>query len=443
MSTRSQEVNFDGLVGPSHNYSGLAFGNVAATKHSGAISSPRQAALQGLEKMWALHEMGMVQGVLPPQERPDVRLLRQLGFSGKSDGDILRQAAKEAPHLLASAASAASMWVANAATISPAADTADGKTHFTPANLSHMLHRSIESRITGRILQAIFAGDSYRHHAALPATPRFSDEGAANHTRLCSSYDSAGVELFVYGSREQGGPQKYPARQALEACQVIARAHGLNPAKTVFAQQNPQAIDAGVFHNDVIAVGNLQLLFYHELAFLGTDLLRRELDRASGETLDYIEVAASEVSLDEAVNSYLFNSQLIARPNSTGATLIVPTECRETASVYAYLQKLEAGDNAIKEVRYFDLRQSMNNGGGPACLRLRVVMSEAQQQALDANVLLNEALYGQLRQWVEKHYRDELSPSDLADPSLLNECRTALDELSQLLRLGSVYDFQR
>lgn len=445
MSTRSLEVNFDGLVGPSHNYSGLAFGNVAAIKHSGATSSPRQAALQGLEKMWALHEMGMVQGVLPPQERPDVRLLRQLGFSGKSDRDILRRAVKEAPHLLASAASAASMWVANAATISPAADTVDGKTHFTPANLSHMLHRSIESRITGRILQAIFAGDGYQHHAALPATPRFSDEGAANHTRLCPSYDSAGVELFVYGRGAQDSPQpkKYPARQTLEACQAIARAHGLNPARTVFAQQNPAAIDAGVFHNDVIAVGNLRLLFFHEQAFLDTHLLRRQLDQAAGDALDYIEVAASEVSLDEAVNSYLFNSQLIVRPGSAKATLIVPTECRETASAHAYLQKLEAGDSAIGEVCYFDLRQSMNNGGGPACLRLRVVMSEAQQQALDANVLLSEALYGQLRQWVEKHYRDVLAPSDLADPSLLTECRTALDELSQLLRLGSVYDFQR
>lgn len=445
MSSRSQEVNFDGLVGPTHNYSGLAFGNVAATKHSGASSSPKQAALQGLEKMWALHEMGMVQGVLPPQERPDVRLLRQLGFSGKNDGEIVQRAGREAPHLLASAASAASMWVANAATVSPAADTADGKTHFTPANLSHMLHRSIESRITGRILQAIFSGDSYRHHAALPATPRFSDEGAANHTRLCASYDSAGVELFVYGSGQQGGPlpTKYPARQTLEACQAIARAHGLHPARTVFAQQNPQAIDAGVFHNDVIAVGNLNLLFYHEDAFLGTHLLRKELDKAAGEALDYIEVASADVSLEAAVNSYLFNSQLITRPGSSKATLIVPMECRESASVHAYLQKLEAGNTAIGEVCYFDLRQSMNNGGGPACLRLRVVMSEAQQSALHANVLLNEGLYKQLRQWVEKHYRDELAPSDLADPSLLVECRTALDELSQLLRLGSVYDFQR
>ncbi len=441
----SAEVNFDGLVGPTHNYSGLAFGNVASSLHEGATSSPRQAALQGLEKMWALHQMGMSQGVLPPQERPSISLLKRLGFSGINDGEILGKAAREAPNLLASSASAASMWVANAATISPGPDTVDGKTHFTPANLSSMLHRSIEAETTGKVLEAIFSGADYVHHPALPATPKFSDEGAANHTRLSASYAEAGVGLFVYGGSSQSpvAPRKYPARQTLEACQAIARSHGLRPGKAVFAQQNPDAIDAGVFHNDVIAVGNLDVLFYHEKAFLDTQRLRDELDQAASFPLHYIEVPETAVALDDAVRSYLFNSQLVTPSGARGATLIVPTECKETESVRSYLEQLPQEHGVIAEVRYFDLRQSMNNGGGPACLRLRVVMNESQQQALRCKVLLDESLYSQLKQWVQTHYRDELAPKDLADPSLLNECRTALDELSQIMGLGSVYEFQR
>ncbi len=440
-----QEVNFDGLVGLTHNYSGLAFGNVASKNHEGARSSPKQAALQGLEKMWALHQLGMVQGVLPPQERPNIALLRRLGFSGNSESAVLAGAAKEAPHLLAAAASAASMWVANAATVSPAPDTADGKTHFTPANLSSMLHRSIEAETTSRVLHSIFNGEGYEHHHPLPSTPDLSDEGAANHTRLCSGYGNVGIELFVYGrgKTRENLPKKYPARQTLESCEALARNHGLRQDRVVYAQQNPKAIDAGVFHNDVIAVGNLNLLFYHERAFLHPERLRDQLDTIADFELEYIEVPAVEVSLEDAVRSYLFNSQLIRLPGRVGAELIVPAECKETTAVHAYLEKLKDKSSAIEEVRYFDLRQSMNNGGGPACLRLRVVMSKQQRDELQANVILNEELYRNLKEWIEGHYRDELSPEDLADPSLLSECRTALDELSQLLNIGSVYDFQR
>lgn len=439
-----REVNFDGLVGLTHNYSGLAFGNVASKSHEGLKSSPKQAALQGLEKMWALHQLGMVQGVLPPQERPNIALLKRLGFSGNTAAEVLANASVGAPHLLAAAASAASMWVANAATVSPSPDTTDGKTHFTPANLSSMLHRSIEAETTSRVLASIFAEDGFVHHRPLPATPDLGDEGAANHTRLCSSYGDEGVELFVYG-RGRGRenlPQKYPARQTLEACEALARNHGLNPGKVVHAQQNPEAIDAGVFHNDVIAVGNLNLLFYHEQAFLDKSQLYRELNEAADFEINYIEVPSSEVSIADAVRSYLFNSQLINRPGQAGADLIVPIECKETAPVYSYLENLKEQNTSIDEVRYFDLRQSMNNGGGPACLRLRVVLDKQQRDNMDANVILNETLYSDLKSWVETHYRDELSPQDLADPSLLDECRTALDELSQLLNIGSVYDFQ-
>jgi len=441
---KAWEVNFDGIVGPTHNYAGLSFGNVASSSHGGQSSSPRQAALQGLEKAWALNQMGLKQGIIPPQERPHIPTLRNLGFSG-SETEVLGQVAKESPQLLAATSSASCMWVANAATISPFADTRDGKTHMTPANLSSMFHRSIEPPTTSRVFQAMFNQDSFVHHAPLPAGPSFSDEGAANHTRFCNEYGEPGVALFVYGDDlvdKGAGPKKFPARQTLPACKAIARSHGLSHGKVVYARQNPAAIDAGVFHNDVIAVGNQGLLFHHELAFANRDEVYSQLDAAMGRALDYIEVPSTKVSLSDAVRSYLFNSQLLSVPGKSGATLIVPGECEEVAAVHEYLQWLESESALINEVCYFNLRQSMNNGGGPACLRLRVVMSEDQIANTASRILLDEALYSELRAWVERNYRDSLAAADLQDPALLSECRTALDELTQLLKIGSVYDFQ-
>ena len=441
----AREVNFDGIVGATHNYAGLAFGNVASADHGGAASSPKQAALQGLEKAWKLACMGLPQGVLPPQERPHLPTLRRLGFAGQDEAALLANVASEVPQLLAAASSASAMWAANAATVSPAADTADGRTHITPANLCTMFHRSIEPPVTTRLLRAIFADSSYIHHPPLPAGTWFADEGAANHMRLGADPAMAGVELFVYGDALVPGgrrPRRFPARQTLPACQAIARNHRLLRQRVVYAQQHPAAIDAGVFHNDVIAVGHGTVLLYHQHAFLDTAGLKSALQRVPELALDYIEVPATAVSLPDAVRSYLFNSQLVSPPGQAGLHLLAPAECRAVSPVYRYLQELEAGDSPISKVHYLDLRQSMNNGGGPACLRLQVVMSQQQLANCKARVLLDQALYRDLRSWVEKHYRDVILPRDLADPALLRECRTGLDELTRILRLGCLYDFQ-
>ena len=443
--SRAWEVNFDGLVGLTHNYAGLSFGNVASVLHGGQLSSPRQAALQGLEKAWSLARMGLKQAILPPQERPHIPTLRRLGFSGRNEADILIRADKKAPHLLAAACSASSMWVANAATISPFADTADGRTHISPANLCSMFHRSIEPEVTARVLRAVFAGADYRHHTPLPAGAHFADEGAANHTRFCTDYGSAGVSLFVYGDDQVAAirdTKQYPARQTLAACQAIVRCHGLDPAHVVFARQSPEAIDAGVFHNDVIATGNRQLLFHHEQAFVESAGVIDQLQAALSGELQVIEVAAADISLQEAVGSYLFNSQLLSLPGASGALLLAPVECRTVPSVHRYLQQLEASGSGIERIQYVDLGQSMNNGGGPACLRLRVVMNDSQIDNCKARIFLDLGLYEELQVWINKYYRDELAPSDLTDPALLEECRIALDELSQLLNIGPVYDFQ-
>ncbi len=442
------EANFDGLVGPTHNYAGLSIGNVASLNNAKNTSSPKQAAKQGLQKMKSLSELGLIQGVLAPQERPDVYTLRRLGFTG-TDSEVISKAAKQAPAVLKAVCSASSMWTANAATISPSADTADGKIHFTPANLTNKFHRSLEPLTTGRILKAIFSDDKYfAHHQHLPDNDHFGDEGAANHTRLCSDYGKAGVELFVYGryafDSSKPAPKRFPARHTLEACEAVARLHGLSENAAVMMQQNPDVIDQGVFHNDVIAVGNQNVLFFHEQAFVDTQVKLDEIRRKFGSASDlhFIEVKTSEVSVSEAVKTYLFNTQLVTLANGDMA-IIAPTECRDSATVSAYLEQLTGRGTPIRQVHYFDVKQSMQNGGGPACLRLRVAMSEAEHQAVNPAVLMNESLFVRLNQWVDTHYRDQISEADLADPQLLVESRQALDELTQILKLGSVYQFQR
>ena len=444
-STRAFEANFDGLVGPTHNYSGLSFGNIASKNNFGTIANPKLAALQGLAKMKALTDLGFKQGVLAPQERPSIGSLRALGFSG-TDAEVIRTAAKLAPMVLSGAQSASSMWSANAATVSPSANTNDGRVHFTPANLNNKFHRSIEHPTTARILEAVFPdGKFFVHHDALPGCPQFGDEGAANHTRLCRQYGERGVEFFVYGASgfnmAAPAPKKFPARQTLEASQAIARLHGLDAGQVVFAQQNPEVIDAGVFHNDVIAVGNGNVLFCHELAFLDQRAVIAEISRKFGNDFVAVQVASEDVTVDEAVKSYLFNSQLLTRADGS-MLLVVPEECRNTTRVWIYLQKLLGANTPIREVLVMDLRESMKNGGGPACLRLRVELNEHELAAVNPATLMNDALYARLTAWVDKHYRDQLSEPDLADPALLVECRTALDALSQILALGSVYPFQ-
>ncbi|TWI61486.1 succinylarginine dihydrolase [Pseudoduganella lurida] len=444
MTTR--EFNFDGLVGPSHNYAGLSFGNVASFSNVKSAANPKQAALQGLAKMRALAARGFAQAVLPPQARPNFALLRSLGFSG-SNGDVLARAYKEAPVILACAYSASPMWTANAATVSPSRDTFDANVHFTPANLNNKLHRSHEHEQAARTLRAIFHDP--RHftvHDALPATPAFGDEGAANHTRLAQDHGADGVELFVYGRVEfdpsAPAPQRYPARQTLEASQAVARLHGLQAARTVFVQQNPEVIDQGVFHNDVIAVGSGNVLFYHEQAFAdeaGALLqLRQALDGVETE-LEAIRVDTAQVSVSDAVHSYLFNSQLL-RKDSGKFALVIPQECGENAAVARYLEGLLASGGAVDELVHFDLRQSMRNGGGPACLRLRVALTDEEAAAMHQGVVMTEALYHRLVAWVEQHYRDRLEPQDLADPALAIEIATALEELERILALPGLYD---
>jgi len=412
-----REINFDGIVGPSHNYAGLSLGNLASSRNAGDVSRPRAAALQGLDKMRANLAMGLVQGIFVPQPRPARTWLAELGAT-------IEQAERG---LAANAMSASSMWAANAATVSPAPDTGDGRCHLTVANLKTMPHRSHEWPATLAQLRLAFADDAFAVHGPVP--PAFGDEGAANHMRLTTSHGEAGVEVFVYGIG--GGP--FPARQHIEASKAIARLHRLDPARTVFAAQNEEAIAAGAFHNDVVAVANGLVLFAHEKAFADRDGLISELtSKLPG--FELVEVADSEVSLADAVKSYLFNAQLVTPPDGT-TTLIAPTECRETPSVRGWIDRHLASNGAIRRVEYVDVRQSMANGGGPACLRLRAACDPGR---VDPRFLVDEAKLDRLSQVISAYWPEEISSGDIQQPSLIRDVEAARLSLLETLELAGL-----
>jgi len=444
--TDAVEINFDGLVGPTHNYAGLSEGNLASARNAGTVARPREAALQGLAKMQRMRALGLVQGVLPPHERPNIAWLRSLGFTG-SDGEVWAKAWKSEPTIARAALAASAMWAANAATISPSADCGDGRLHASVANLQTMLHRLLEAEQTERTLRCLLPDDGrFGVHGALLPHDALSDEGAANHMRMAASQGAPGVEIFVYGRRASEAKTGFPARQTLEASQAIARRHGLDPARTVFARQAPEAIDAGAFHNDVVAVAHEHVLFHHEDAFADKATLYADVRaKAQGFEPVFVEVPRTRVGLDDAVTSYLFNSQLVRLPGAKSLTLIAPTEVRENNKTASVVEDMMAQANAaIGQVEYVEVRESMRNGGGPACLRLRIVMTAAERAAAAQGFFLDDALAAKLEAWIKTHYRKELAPADLADPALVSETQHALDELTRILPLGGdFYPFQR
>jgi succinylarginine dihydrolase len=411
------EINFDGIIGPSHNYAGLSFGNIASMGHGGQVSEPRAAALQGLDKMRTNLALGLVQGIFLPHPRPHREWLARLGAA----------IADAEPIIAANAMSASPMWAANAATVSPAPDTADGKCQLTVANLRTMPHRSHEWPATLAQLRIAFASDAFAVHGPVP--PAFGDEGAANHMRVAARHDAPGVEVLVYGV--SGGA--FPARQHLEASKAIARLHTLDPRRTVFAEQSEEAIAAGAFHNDVVAVANERVLFAHEQAFADKQPI---LDGCAAHVpgFEYVEVAAADVPLGEAIKSYLFNAQLVTPPDGQ-TTLIVPTEARETASVWSWLERHLAGNGPIRRVEVVNVRQSMANGGGPACLRLRVVADPA---TIDPRFMADDSKLDRIAEVVRRHWPEQIRHDELQRPGLIADVERARAALLETLDLAEL-----
>ncbi|MCT8000425.1 N-succinylarginine dihydrolase [Sphingomonas sanguinis] len=399
-----KEINFDGIIGPSHNYAGLSHGNLAATRNAGRTSHPRAAALQGIAKMRANLALGLVQGIFLPHPRPDRPWLERLATDYDAAGPVLK----------AQALSASAMWAANAATVSPAPDSRDGRCHLTVANLLTMPHRSHEWPATLAQLRLAFADPAFVVHSPVPAP--FGDEGAANHMRLCSAHDRPGVEVFVYG--ETGGP--FPARQHRQACEAVSRAHRLSPDRVLFARQSEAAIAAGAFHNDVVAVANERVLFAHEQAFADPARLYADL-RSIMPEVEIVEVPAARVSLEDAIASYLFNAQLVTPPGGE-PTLILPQEARDNEPVWSWLQHHVAGNGPIRRLEVVNVRESMANGGGPACLRLRVVADPA---TIDPRFLVDPARLDRIAAVIEAHWPESIDPDEIGDPALIQRIETA------------------
>ena len=399
------EINFDGIIGPSHNYAGLSAGNLASANNAGAVSQPRAAALQGLEKMRANLRLGLAQGFFMPLDRPNNDWLAGLATD----------MASAEPHIRAAAFSASAMWAANAATVSPSPDTADGRCHLSAANLLTMAHRSHEWAGTHAQLKLAFADTQhFSVHGSVP--PPYGDEGAANFMRLCRSHAEVGLEIFVYG--KTGGP--FPARQHIESSKTIARAHGLNPERTLFIQQSEAAIAAGAFHNDVVAVANERVLFTHQQAFEEPDAAYAAI-RAIMPEVEIVIVPADRVSLSDAVQSYLFNAQLVTLPSGEMA-LILPTEAQNNANVWGWLQEHVAGNGPIRKLVPVDVRQSMANGGGPACLRLRVV---ADPVTVDWRFMADEPKLDRMAEVIAAHWPESVAPEQLGDPALVTQVQVA------------------
>ena len=436
-----REHQFDGLVGPTHHYAGLSPGNLASQSHSGETSNPRAAALEGLAKMRHVRELGVTQAVLPPQPRPSLSLLRRLGFVG-TDAELLERAFRDAPELLHAASSASSMWAANAATVMPACDARDGKTHLLPANLVSLLHRSIEAPSTERVLRRIFADrEKFVVHAPLPACDALADEGAANHLRLFTS--TAAAHVFGWGRRhaEPLPARRFPARQTHAASAAVARCCQLLDESTLLWQQDPRGIDAGAFHTDVLAVGNANVLLLHERAFVEPDALLARLKARLGPDFRVVVASESELPLDDAVGAYPFNSQLLSLPGGK-LRIVAPLEAQANARARSFLERVVADCTLVEGIDYLNVNGSMKNGGGPACLRLRVPLDDAASACLSGTVLFDARLESELTKIVGQRYRDRLTLADVLDPKLVTEAHTALDEITQALGLGSVYDFQ-
>lgn len=412
------EINFDGLPGPTHNYAGLSVGNVASQTNFGETSYPRAAALQGLAKMQTAMGLGLSQGFLPPPLRPAADALRPFGFAG-GDDEVLAAAAQADLALFRAACSASSMWRANAATVLAAPDTSDGRTHLVTANLAGMLHRSFEARETYELLRRVFADeDRFAVHPPLPSAKHFGDEGAANHMRLAPSHGAPGLNVFVHGELRGGA---FPERQSRRASEATARLAGLAPERTFYALQNERAVQAGAFHNDVVAVANANVVFAHPEAFADPARLYGSLRERLP---NLVVVETFGVSLEDAVSSYLFNSQLVSLPGGAMA-LILPADAKENAAAWTAVEAALAANNPIEQAVVVDVRESMRNGGGPACLRLRVPVDGPGLAGIDPRFILDEARWTALAKVVVSHWPEQIAPGDLTKPELWAHAREA------------------
>ena len=435
----------EGLVGPQHLFGGLSLGNLASMNHAEIPSSPRAAALESLSKMEILLDRDIPVAVYLPQPRLCWRSLRRLGFHGSKE-ELLAQASKTEHSIwLRRCSSSSNMWAANAATIIPSNDSLDEQTHIIIANLSAMYHRSIEAPYTTAYFEEVFASHrDIQIHEALAAHSELGDEGAANHTRL--SIDSTFLHLFAYGKLTDtvgtttSKSKPFPARQAFEASSAVARLGQLKEDNALFLKQSEYGIRSGAFHTDVLAVGAAHVFLMHEAAFEDLDSSIQKI-KAKLPELHIVCATEKELPIKNAVAAYPFNSQLI-KISEKQFLLIAPEESETDPFCRRFLERCQH-DLAQKaqidlELIYTSLKQSMSNGGGPACLRLRLLLPEKTIEKLKNTVLLDHSKLAQLRQIVQNRYPSRFTIAQLSDALVHDYNAETIDEICSLFAVNSL-----
>lgn len=439
------EINIDALVGPTHHFGGLGVGNLASMAHERQASHPKLAALEGVAKAALVARLGVPQFVWLPPLRPRFDLLSPYGFQG-SLSEQLSAAQRLAPRALSAIFSSAFMWAANAATVSPAVDTRDQRLHMTPANLISSWHRATEANERALDMEELFqhALPHVTVHPPLPSIIPLRDEGAANHMRLCDPSGMRGLNLFVYGEEDAASEPtcRFLPRQTRAACEAIARAHQLDPNTTFFLRQHPAAISAGVFHNDVIATSHQGLLIHHALAFWEGENCLRQIEAAfqthTGQPLLRLEISHHELPLPLAVQSYFFNSQLLTPAGSDRMTLVCPAQCQAIEAARQLIERLITDPRVpIDSVHYVSLQESMANGGGPACLRLRVPVDVQVLHGMNATLRMDDNLAECLNAAIDRWYPDSVTSDDLIDSEFVAAARRAVSEVHQAVRSSS------
>lgn len=431
----SVEVQIDRLVGPTHHFGGLGVGNVASRDHAGQLSNPRAAALQGLDKMALVSRLGVPQFILPPQRRPRLDWLRRCGLTG-SDCDVLRRAHEEAPQLLSAATSCSAMWTANAATVAPSSDTRDGSLNLTIANLDASLHRWIEPEDTLSELRLCVPNEA-KVHPEVPGGTMMRDEGAANHMRLSAAVTGSGLHVFVFGDGHPT-PKQYFARQTRAACLAVARLNQLPLEGVILLKQNSNAIDAGAFHNDVVALSHRDLVVCHEAAYHNSEeslsALGDRFESLFRKPLRIVVVGSQQLTLADSIRTYLFNSQVIDSPHEDAPPIMIcPKEVREHPQANELVEGWRDREAMFSEVRSVELRQSMAGGGGPACLRLRVPVPADQIEAFNPAMKWTEKLDREIREVIERDYPTSITLNDLSRIDLVRELEAAGERVRAML----------
>ena len=113
----------------------------------------------------------------------------------------------------------------------------------------------------------------------------------------------------------------------------------------------------------------------------------------------------------------------------------VLVETEHNAPARAFLDRLLAGNGPVHRVVPVDVRQSMANGGGPACLRLRVVADPA---TIDPRFLLDEAKAEIIERAIAGAWPEQIDTADIGKETLARAVVDARRVLLEAINLNAL-----